>query len=253
VYYFRRNERASPFRTFHKLGCEPTTGSRHEAALVPAPKGLAALLDLVNLLPSYLRRPYWARRELDKPERSTFMLLEETVLTWRFGEESRLAHVAAELGEAVPQEGLINTPSLLWVTLCSALRELPLALQAFVLHDEQGNEVEVDGDLVPVGIPPDLQSWRNLSVIRKSQHELDRIIEQASKRIAKSIEEDRSDQRLCLVHPSSLGSSKASKLRESGNVLFASSSSAPVGKTCAAVPLDVPAREGCANTVRGTM
>ncbi len=169
---------------------------RRSQRLVPVPGRLEPLLELVNLLPVWLRHPYWAQRETDKHQKSRFGLFEEEILHWQFGADSKEARFAQYLGKEIPEEWRANTPSLLWLKLQAVGQELPLALQAFVLHDEQGNKVEHEGQHLAVGVHPDLQSWRNISLIRESESELQRIVEEASNRIAKSIEDRLSGKRI---------------------------------------------------------
>jgi hypothetical protein len=122
-------------------------------------------------------------------------MYEDEILHWRFGAESKDAKLAWLVGKQIPDYMRVNTPGVLWFKLQAALEELPLALQAFILRDEQGNEVEVNGRKGPLGVHPDIQSWRNLAVIGRSETELKEIVGSASKRIEKSIQDQLSGQR----------------------------------------------------------
>lgn len=168
-------------------------------ALVPIPYGLAYVLELVNLLPVQFRRPYWAVRDNEKLKESRFAMYQEEILRWKFGKESKAAKMAWLLGTQISDDTRTNTPSLLWFELQISLREMPIPLQAFVLRDEQGNEVEHNGKVMPFGVDPDSQSLHNLAVIRKEESELKKIIEDASKRIDKSIEDQLSGKRMSQI------------------------------------------------------
>jgi hypothetical protein len=166
---------------------------------VPVPGSLDLLLELANLLPAQFRNPYWARREEKNRQGSKYVSYEREILDWQFGTESAFAKIARWIEKPVSDEWSVNSPQLLWVMLQAMLSELPIPLQAFVLHDEQGNEVEFEGEVGKHEIHPDLQSLRNLLIIEKSEHELKRVVQEASDRIDKSIEDEASGNRLSQI------------------------------------------------------
>jgi hypothetical protein len=159
-------------------------------ALLPLPEGLALLLELANLIPVYLRHPYWARRREEEREDSKFAWHEEDILHWQWKEESQLSKVARWIEQDVPEEGRFNTPYLLWVYMYAALEEFPLPLKAFILHDQHGEEREVNGRLVPISIDPDYQARINIFLIRRSREELIELCLKAVHRIEARIKEE---------------------------------------------------------------
>ena len=183
----KRNEKKKSVVLKGKKAKKLHVGKKRSPALVPVPDGLAKLMELANLLPVQFRHPYWAIRNEEEREGSKFVRFEVDILNWEFGTESRISIYFRDLNKDVPDELRSNTPALLWLYLQGMLEELPLSLQAFVLNDEQGNEVEFEGKLGKWGIHLDLQSWRNLSIIRKGEDELERIVQEASERIDKCI------------------------------------------------------------------
>lgn len=163
---------------------------QHSPAQVPLPDRLALLLEFANLIPVYLRHPSWARRNTEMLKDSKLALYEDQILHWRWGEESHLAKLGRWLEKEVAEKGKFNTPYLLWVFLYAALEELPLALKIFILHDRQGEKVEYDGQLMPLGVDPAQQAWLNLHLIKKSHDELIELGLKAVERIEAKIEEE---------------------------------------------------------------
>lgn len=163
---------------------------QHSPALVPLPDRLARLLEFANLIPVYLRHPYWARGRPEERKDSKFASYEEDILHWRWGGESYFSKVAQQIEQDVPEEARINTPRLFWIYMQAALEEFPLALKVFVLHDQQGEERESNGQLIPIGVHPDLQARLNLFLIRKRPEELLELELKAVHRIEAKIKEE---------------------------------------------------------------
>lgn len=160
-------------------------------ALAPVPAGVALLLELANLIPLYLREPYWARRGKVESKGSKYVSFGEDFLNWRWGEPSRASKLARYLGIEVNEKAQYNTPFLFWINLKAALEEFPLALKVFVIHDENGVEEEFDGRRVPTGTHPDLQAMNNLVLLKESQDKLIELGLNAMSRIEEQLEAER--------------------------------------------------------------
>jgi hypothetical protein len=175
---------------------------KHSPALVPVSNLLADFITLVNLLPVQFRHPRWARRNEVGYRESKYVLYEDHILEWRPGAESREAKAARLLGREIPEECRINTPDLLWFKLDSVLEELPLLLQAFVLHDEGINITKIGKRLgvVPSHADPDLQALYNFELLKVSESALKKIVQRAWERISGAFEEE--GKRLTLVQKS---------------------------------------------------
>ncbi len=183
-----KKDQASSYGLKGKNTSNRNSKKRRTPALVPVPSGLALLIELVNLLPVQFRHPSWAIKNEKKRQSSKFLLYEEDILYWQFGAETKISIYLRDLNKEVPNRWRTNTPALLWSYLQAMLEEVPLSLRAFVLHDGQGGEVELDWLTTPVNVNPDTQAWCNLSLLGKSEQELEEVTHKAKARINKALE-----------------------------------------------------------------
>jgi predicted nucleic acid-binding Zn ribbon protein len=142
------------------------TGSRkgkRSPALIAPPAKISALLRLVNLLPKYLR------------QQSTDPKPPPALVHGRM-------HVL-EYWDYKTDEDILHRVWYFYV-LSDAL---PLELQAFILHDDDGRCVEYSTSLVPFFDPEHLQPYTNINLTVASELDLQSIVKAAKARI--SVEE----------------------------------------------------------------
>lgn len=155
----------------------PVKLTKRAPALVQVPEKLEPLIRLANLLPKTLRSSeYSPNAKSATPRRPT---------SWSF--------VVID-GECRYDDEAISS----MFNLKRVLAELPLELQAFVLHDEYGRFVEGGDDLaqVPLSDPYHFQSCNNFALLEQPERKLHSIIARAEKRI--DIESKRADDRVRL-------------------------------------------------------
>ena len=139
------------------------TGSRkrkRSPALIAPPANIDALIRLVNLLPKYLRQ------QSADPQPPPALVHGKT-------------HVL-EFWDYKTDEDILHRVWYFYV-LSDAL---PLQLQAFILHDDDGRYVEHSTSLVPLFDPEHLQPYTNINLIVASELNLQSIIKAAKERIS---------------------------------------------------------------------
>lgn len=139
------------------------TGSRkrkRSPALIAPPAKIDALIRLVNLLPKYLR------------QQSTDPKPPQALVHGR-------THVL-EFWDYKTDEDMLHRVWYFYV-LSDAL---PLELQAFVLHDDDGRYIQTSTSPAPLFDPEHLQPYTNINLIVASELNLQSIIEAAKERIS---------------------------------------------------------------------
>ena len=151
-----------------KIGKSPSEqtsdNEKGRSALIPAPEHLAQLMHLVNLLPKSLRRSTEGiNSESNTPPKSIsiFFVRDE----W----------------DTRSDKGAI------WSIyyLQRLVDELPLELQAFILHDDNAHHIKVDYSpgYAPVFDPYHFQPSQNITLLDLSEDELQVIIAEAKRRL----------------------------------------------------------------------
>lgn len=128
-------------------------------ALIAPPAKIDALIRLVNLLPKYLRQ------ESTDPQPAPALVHGRT-------------HVL-EFWDYKTDEDILHRVWYFYV-LSDAL---PLELQAFILHDDDGRYIKHSTSLVPLFDPEHLQPYRNINLIVASEIDLQTIVKAAKARI----------------------------------------------------------------------
>ena len=139
------------------------TGSRkrkRSPALIAPPAKIDALIRLVNLLPKYLRQ------QSTDPKPPAELVHGRT-------------HVL-EFWEYKTDEDILHRVWYFYV-LSDAL---PLELQAFILHDDDGRYIKHSTSLVPLFDPDHLQPYTNIKLIVASEPDLQSIVKVAKERIS---------------------------------------------------------------------
>jgi len=141
--------------------------AKRSAALVPVPEKFAALLRLVNLLPSALRRsPASDSDEMSKAR---------VPLNWTM---VRFEWSCREAKEAIFSMYLLRR----------LVDDLPLELQAFILNDNYGRIYETDSGRLPMFDDWHFQPLENITLLGQSTKQLRAIIAEANERINHQVE-----------------------------------------------------------------
>lgn len=138
-------------------------------ALITPPAKIDALIRLVNLLPKYLRQ------ESTDPKPPPALVHGKT-------------HVL-EFWDYKTDEDILHRVWYFYV-LSDAL---PLELQAFILHDDDGRYIQHSTSLVPLFDSEHLQPYTNINLIVASELNLESIIKAAKERI--TVETDEAEAR----------------------------------------------------------
>jgi hypothetical protein len=148
------------------------SGSRklkRSPALIAPPAKIRVLIRLVNLLPKYLRH------------RSTDLKPPQALVHGR-------THVL-EFWDYKTDEDILHRVWYFYV-LSDAL---PLELQAFILHDDDGRYIKYSNSLVPIFDPDHLQPYTNINLTVTTELDLQSIVKAAKARI--SVEETETESR----------------------------------------------------------
>lgn len=132
---------------------------KRSPALIAPPSRIEALIKLVNLLPKYLRK------QSNDPNPPPALIHGKTHILDFWGLRT--------------DEDVIGRVWYFYV-LTDAL---PLELQAFVLHDDDGRYIQTSTSPAPVFDPEHLQPYTNINLMFGSQRDLQSIIKTAKERI----------------------------------------------------------------------
>lgn len=132
-------------------------------AKVPIPEKLVNLLRLANLVPVQFRNPAWAARESSGQQVQVdwFSKYEDEYIALNWKLETR--------GRAQKRDNVTKS-------------RFPLELLAFVMHDNDMQIIEVDGDALPL-VNSKSSIEDNFSVLGKEDAELHKIIQNAYERL----------------------------------------------------------------------
>lgn len=147
-----------------QLSKQTTSRIKRSPALVPSPEQFALFMRLANLLPKSLRRYPPSSSNASEEKRGLFH--------WEY---------VREWWSTKNYEETASSTYHLW----RLVDELPLELQAFVLHDEEGLFIEVEyfPKQAPVFDPSHFQPLTNIALLGQSPKKLGALVARAKERI----------------------------------------------------------------------